>query len=148
MGKSTDAAFATIPPIARTFVMMFICGMIHWSFSICEDLIASKKFGIAIAQVAHPEDRLVVVGDYESANSLNFYQPLNVEVLDGLAYALIPGMKFPDSPKIVLTRQEFDAVWKSEIRVFALIPDSRIGELKSGGIEMMRVLHRSLIRNH
>jgi 4-amino-4-deoxy-L-arabinose transferase-like glycosyltransferase len=134
--------------ICLAVVMMLICGMIHWSFAICEDLIASKKFGVAIAQASQPGDRLVVVGDYESANSLNFYQPLNVEVFDGLAYALIPGMKFADSPKIVLTKLEFDAAWQSETRVFALIPHSRIGELEPGGAEIMRVLHRSLVRNH
>jgi 4-amino-4-deoxy-L-arabinose transferase-like glycosyltransferase len=134
--------------ICLAVVMMLLCGMIHWSFAICEDLIASKKFGVAIAQAAQPGDRLVVVGDYESANSLNFYQPLNVEVVDGQAYALIPGMKFPDAPKIILTKQEFAAAWQSETRIFALIPNTRISEIKPAGVEMIRVLHRSLVRNH
>jgi hypothetical protein len=129
-------------------VMMVICGMIHWSFSLCEDLISSKRFAVAVAQAARPGDRLVVVGDYESANSLNFYQPLHVEVFDGLAYALIPGMKFSHAPKIVLTKQEFWAAWRSDTRVFALIPHSRINELNPSGTEMLRVLHRVLVRNH
>ena len=129
-------------------VMMIICGLINWSFSICEDLISSKKFAVAVAQSARPRDRLVVVGDYESANSLSFYQPLHIEVFDGLAYALIPGMKYPDAPKTVLTKQGFIDAWRSDARVFALIPASRIGELNPAGTEMLRILHRALIRNH
>jgi 4-amino-4-deoxy-L-arabinose transferase-like glycosyltransferase len=134
--------------ICLSAVMMLLCGMIHWSFAICEDLIASKKFGLTIAQVARPGDRLVVVGDYESANSLNFYQPLKVEVFDGLAYALIPGMKFADAPKVILTKQEFESAWQSQARVFALVPNARIGELNPRGTEIVHVLHRSLICNH
>jgi hypothetical protein len=128
-------------------VMMAVCGMIHWSFAICEDLISSKRFAVAIARAAQPRDRLVVVDDYETANSLSFYQPLHVEVFDGLAYALVPGMKYPDAPKIVLTREEFSAAWQSERRVFALVPKARIGELNPPGIQMMQVLHRVLVRN-
>ena len=129
-------------------VMMTVCGMIHWSFAICEDLISSKGFAVAISRTARPGDRLVVVDDYEAANSLSFYQPLPVEVFDGLAYALVPGMKYPDAPKIVLTRAEFSAAWQSERRVFALVPKARIGELNPPGTQMMQVLHRVLVRNH
>jgi hypothetical protein len=128
--------------------MVVICGMIHWSLSICEDLISSKRFAIAVAQRAHPGDRLIVAGDYESANSLNFYQPLHVEVFEGLAYALVPGMKYPDAPGVVLTKQEFVAAWQSETRVFALIPKIQRNELNPAGIEMMHILHRVLVRNH
>ncbi|MBN2242913.1 MAG: glycosyltransferase family 39 protein [Acidobacteria bacterium] len=128
--------------------MAVVCGMAHWSLNICEDLISSKKFGVAIARSAGPADRVVVVGDYESANSLNFYQPLPVEVVDGTAYALIPGMKFPDSPRVVLTGEEFRSAWLSSRRVFALVPESRVGELQPEGHEMMRVLDRVLVRNH
>lgn len=133
--------------VCTAAVMAAVCCMIHWSLAICEDLISSKKFGLAVAQVARPGDRLIVVGDYESANSLNFYQPLHVEVFDGLAYALVPGMKYPDAPRIVLSRQEFEAAWQSETRVFALIPKSRIGETRPAGIVMLQILHRALVRN-
>jgi hypothetical protein len=98
--------------------------------------------------VARPGDRLVVVGDYESANSLGFYQPLPVEVFDGLAYALIPGMKYADSPEIVLTAREFIAAWNSPARVLALAPKTRLDELKLHGIVIKEVLDRVLFRNH
>jgi 4-amino-4-deoxy-L-arabinose transferase-like glycosyltransferase len=129
-------------------VMMIVCGMIHWSLMICEDVISSKKFALAVAREARPGDHLVVVGDYESANSLNFYTPLHVEVFNGVAYALIPGMKYQDAPRVLLSRQQFEAAWRSGSRVFALVPKAQIGELKLGGAEVLEVLDRELVRNH
>jgi hypothetical protein len=129
-------------------VMMVLCGAIHWSLNVCEDLISSKKFAMAVAQEARSGDRLVVVDDYESANSLNFYEPLGVEVFSGTAYALIPGMKYLDAPKIVLSRQEFQSAWQSPNHTFVVIPKSRLAELNLGGVKMLSLLHRVLIRNH
>jgi 4-amino-4-deoxy-L-arabinose transferase-like glycosyltransferase len=129
-------------------VMMVICGTIHWSLNICEDLISSKEFAMAVAREARPGDRLVVVDDYESANSLNFYEPLPVEVFSGMAYALIPGMKYPDAPKIVLTRQEFQSAWQSSCRIFAIVSKNRWSDMKPSGVEMRSLMHRVLIRNH
>jgi hypothetical protein len=127
--------------------MMAVCGMTHWSMHICEDLISSKKFALAVAREAKPGDRLIVADDYESANSLNFYQPLRVEIVGGQAYALIPGMKFPDTPKIVMTLPEFQAAWHSTGRIFALLPETRKDEWNLEGTEMQRVLGRVLLRN-
>jgi 4-amino-4-deoxy-L-arabinose transferase-like glycosyltransferase len=129
-------------------VMMVVCSAAHWSLNICEDLISSKKFAVSIANEARDGDRLVVMGDYESANSLNFYEPLPVEICDGIAYALVPGMKYSDAPKVLMTNQEFQSAWMSSRRVFVLIPKSRVRELNPGGIEMAGVLHRVLIKNH
>jgi 4-amino-4-deoxy-L-arabinose transferase-like glycosyltransferase len=128
--------------------MMVVCGMIHWSLNICEDLISSKKFAMAVAQEARPGDRLIVVDDYESANSLSFYEPLPVEIFSGMAYALIPGMKYPDAPKIVLTQQEFQSAWQSPRRTFAVVSRKTSVELNLGGVEMRSLLHRVLVRNH
>ncbi len=134
--------------VSVALVMAILCGMTHWSLVICEDMISSKRFALAVAQAARPGDRLVVAGDYESANSLNFYEPLRVEVYDGVAYALIPGMKFKDAPQIVLTRPDFEAGWRGPERVFALLPRTRLAELKPAGIPMLQVLDRVLVRNH
>jgi 4-amino-4-deoxy-L-arabinose transferase-like glycosyltransferase len=129
-------------------VMIVICGTIHWSLNVCEDLISSKKFAMAVAREVRPGDRIVVVDDYESANSLNFYEPLPVEVFSGTAYALVPGMKYPDAPKIVLTLQEFQSAWRSPQRIFAIVSRNRLSVIKPGGVEMLNLLHRVLIRNH
>ena len=128
-------------------VMIVACGMIQWSLVICEEMISSKEFGLAVAREARPGDHVVVVGDFESANSLGFYQPLHVEVVDGVAYSLIPGMKFPDAPRIVLTATEFETLWRSGNRVYALLPRARLVEMNLGGTEILRVLDRVLVRN-
>jgi 4-amino-4-deoxy-L-arabinose transferase-like glycosyltransferase len=128
--------------------MAVVCLMIHWSLVICEDMISSKRFALEVARAAPPDARLIVAGDYESANSLNFYTPLQVQVFNGVAYALIPGMKFPDAPKIVLTQQEFETAWRSPARVFALVPDAFRSGSRLGGRELLRVLDRVLISNH
>jgi 4-amino-4-deoxy-L-arabinose transferase-like glycosyltransferase len=134
--------------ICLAAAMMAVFGAAHWSLHICEDLISSKKFATAIATEARPGDRLVVMGDYEEANSLDFYEPLRVEICDGMAYALIPGMRYPDAPKLVVTRQEFESAWASAGRIFALVPKSKANELNPRGTEVINVLHRVLIRNH
>ncbi len=128
--------------------MMVACWMVHWSLIICEDLISSRKFALAVAREARPGDHLVVLGDFESANSLTFYQPLPLQVCDGVAYSLIPGMKYPDAPQILLSREEFSALWKDRGRVYALIPKARLGELDPGGMEILRVTDRVLVRNN
>jgi hypothetical protein len=123
-------------------VTAVIFGMTHWSLRICEDLISSKKFAQAVEREAHTGDRLVVVGDYEAANSLNFYQSLQVEVVDGVAPT------FPGDPGVVLTKREYLAVWRSSERVFVLAPVERIEEFAPEGAKVIRVLHRVLARNH
>lgn len=132
--------------VAAVMIVVFMAA--HWSLNICEDLISSKKFAAFIAAQARVGDRLVVMGDYESANSLNFYEPLPVEICDGIAYALIPGLKYPDSPDILMTKQEFQSVWASNRRTFVLIPKDKAKELSPGGIELISILHRVLVKNH
>jgi 4-amino-4-deoxy-L-arabinose transferase-like glycosyltransferase len=129
-------------------VMAVIFCMTHWSLILCEDMISSRKFALAIAGEEQPGDRVVIIGDYESANSMSFYQPLPVQVFEGVAYALIPGMKLSNAPKIVLNPQEFQSVWTSAVRVFALVPKSRRKELVPEGIAITAALHRVLVKNH
>jgi len=134
--------------ISLAAVMFVVCGMVQWSLIICEDMVSSKKFGLAIAREARPGDHVVVGGDFEASNSICFYEPLNVEVLDGVSFSLIPGMRFPDAPRVVLTTKQFDELWRSKTRVFALLPKAKLDEMKLGGTEMLQVLDRVLVRNH
>jgi 4-amino-4-deoxy-L-arabinose transferase-like glycosyltransferase len=133
--------------LAVAAVMVVFCGAVQWSLTVCEDLISSKRFGRAVAREARPGDHLVVVGDYESANSVSFYQPLHVEVVGGVAYALVPGMKYPDAPRVVLTRAELEALWWGAGRVFALVPRARLGEWALGGTEIAAGPDRVLVRS-
>ncbi len=133
--------------LAVAAVMVVFCAAVQWSLVVCDDLISSKKFGAAVAREARPGDHLVVVGDYESANSLSFYQPLHVEVFGGVAYALVPGMKYPDAPRVVLTKAELEALWRGPGRVFALVPRDRLGEWGLGGTEIAAGPDRVLVRS-
>jgi 4-amino-4-deoxy-L-arabinose transferase-like glycosyltransferase len=133
--------------LSVTAGMLVLCAMTQWSLVLCEDLISSRKFGLAVAREARPGDHLVVLGDYESANSISFYQPLLVQVSDGVAYSLAPGMKFPDAPRIELPVGEFRALWQAGERVFVLLPKTRMSELNPAGIRVLEVLDRALVRN-
>jgi 4-amino-4-deoxy-L-arabinose transferase-like glycosyltransferase len=133
--------------LAVAAAMMVFCAAVQWSLVVCDDLISSKRFGVAVAREARPGDHLVVIGDYESANSLSFYQPLHVEVVGGVAYALVPGLKYPDAPRIVLTRAELDALWQGPARVFALVPRARLADWGLGGTEIAAGPDRVLVRS-
>ena len=128
-------------------VMVVFCAAVQWSLTVCEELISSRRFGLAVAREARPGDHLVVVGDYESANSLAFYQPLHVEVFDGVAYALVPGLKYSDAPRVVLTRAQLEALWQGPGRAFALVPRARLGEWSLGGTEIVAGPDRVLVRS-
>jgi 4-amino-4-deoxy-L-arabinose transferase-like glycosyltransferase len=128
--------------------MVVVCAMVQWSLVICEDLISSKKFAHSLSAQARPGDRLVVFGDFESANSMTFYQPLHMEICGGVAYSLIPGMKYPDAPHIVLAPAEFESLWKGRERVFALMPKTRLPGIVPRGVQVLEVADRVLIRNH
>jgi 4-amino-4-deoxy-L-arabinose transferase-like glycosyltransferase len=143
--ETRERRLAAVVSVAS--VMMAFCLTTQWSLVICEDLVSSKRFALAVAREARAGDHLVVVGDYESANSLSFYQPLRVEVYGGLAYALIPGLKYADAPQVVLTRARLEALWQGSGRVFALVPQARRAEFGLDGPELLRVLDRVLIRN-
>jgi 4-amino-4-deoxy-L-arabinose transferase-like glycosyltransferase len=134
--------------LSIAMVMLILCGMIHWSLVICDDMISSRKFALAIVRQAQAGDRIVIADDYESANSISFYTPMRVEIFGGAAYALVPGMKYPDAPKIILTKEEFLSAWQSNRRMFVLTPKERIPELNPDGIVVMDLLHRVLIKNH
>ena len=83
---------------------------------------------------ARPGDRLVVMGDYESANSLNFYQPLHVEVFDGVAYFLDPGDEIPGRAAGRYDAGGIRRRLEVAARVFALVPLARLGDLDPGGV--------------
>jgi hypothetical protein len=81
-------------------------------------------------QVYRPGDRAVVLGDFETANSVNFYSPVILQVYKGSAALLQWGMRYPDAPKIVLSKAAFDEQWKGSGRTFLLSPEDQIPALE------------------
>ncbi|MCP5109284.1 MAG: hypothetical protein GY953_00455, partial [bacterium] len=98
-------------------MVVFQLSAVH-SLRICEDLVSSKSFGVALAQIAEPGDKVVVVGDYETANSINFYAPVQLLVCEGGAASLGPGLGYPDAPRLVVTIEEVRTLWRSGERAY------------------------------
>jgi hypothetical protein len=72
---------------------------------------------------------VVIVGDYESANSISFYAPVQLLVYTGSAPSLEQGLKYEDAPKMILGGEALDTLWKSTERVFLLCAREKLSEL-------------------
>jgi 4-amino-4-deoxy-L-arabinose transferase-like glycosyltransferase len=105
-----------------------------------EDVISSRRFGRLLAQVARPDDTLVVIGDYETANSINFYAPVQIRVFGGTALVLDWGLRFADAPRVVLSRSDLEERWMSSERCYLLVPDARKSDLS---LELSHPLYQS-----
>lgn len=116
------------------------------SLGICEDAISSRQFGRELNRLYRPGDTAITFGDYEAANSLNFYAPMPLEVVEGTAAVLSWGLRYPDAPRRVLSRTEFESRWKGPTRIFLLVPDTRLPGLHlNRSYEVMRSGGRTLI---
>jgi hypothetical protein len=54
-------------------------------------------------QLYRPGDGAIIFGDFETANSLNFYSPLKIEIYQGTAALLEWGLRYPDAPACILS---------------------------------------------
>ena len=129
-------------------MMAGFCLMAYRSLGVCEEAISSRQFGMAIANLYLKGDRVVTFGDFEAANSLNFYTPTPLEMYGGTAAVLSWGLQYPDAPHRILTRTDFDSRWNGDGRVFLLIPDNKVPTLGlPHGYEIMRSAGRTLLCN-
>jgi 4-amino-4-deoxy-L-arabinose transferase-like glycosyltransferase len=101
-------------------VMLVFALATHASLGICEPAISSSAFGRVLALRAGPGDHVVVQGDYESANSVAFYAPVSIEVVDGAAPTLAAGLAYADAPRLVLSRGGLAALWRGPTRTFVI----------------------------
>ena len=102
------------------------------SFGVCEEILSSKQFGQKLNQLYRPGDYAIVIGDYETANSLNFYVPAPLEVYGGTAAVLQWGLRYPDAPRRILTRAKLNEMWDGPQRVFILAANDQTGSLQLG----------------
>jgi 4-amino-4-deoxy-L-arabinose transferase-like glycosyltransferase len=114
------------PPLALAGAMIAFGYLAHRSLGICEDVISSKRFGLAAGKVGRGGDHLVVDGDYETANSMNFYQPLLLEIVEGSAPTLEDGLRYPDAPRLLLSLRELQSGWGSGEGYCLLAPEERL----------------------
>ena len=99
------------------------------SIRICEDILSSKHFGVELARLYQPGDSLVVVGDFETANSVNFYSSTPLLVYQGTAALIEIGSRYPDAPEVVISATRLQQRWNGSDRTFLLVPDSEVEAL-------------------
>ena len=118
--------------------LFFVCA--YKSLCALEDSLSSKQFGLELARLYHPDDYVVTFGDFEAANSINFYSPVLLKVYDGTAAVLDWGRQYPDAPQLILSKDDFESHWNSARRTFLLIPDWQI--------ETMNLKNSNLVLRH
>jgi 4-amino-4-deoxy-L-arabinose transferase-like glycosyltransferase len=118
-------------------MMAAFCLFAFKSLRVVEDALSSKQFGLALARLYKPGDCAVTLGDFEAANSINFYSPVLLEVYRGTAAVLDWGLRYPDAPQLILSKSDFELRWNGARRTFLLLPD--------GQIDALHLNHRSLV---
>jgi len=130
-------------------ILALSCGMLafgylaHQSLGICEEVVSSKRFGLAAGKICRLGDHLVVDGDYETANSMNFYQPLPLQVVEGSAPTLQDGLRYPDAPRLLLSLPDLERGWRSGEHYCLLAPEERLSGL---GLSPAHVVTRGMGR--
>jgi 4-amino-4-deoxy-L-arabinose transferase-like glycosyltransferase len=102
----------------------------HLGLQTFAPVLTSAQLAHAIAPQVHPQDLIVIHGEYESASTLGFYlqrpgprsepssanQPIHI--LEGHSSNLWYGSFFPDSPPLFETPQSIAKKWASPQRIF------------------------------
>jgi 4-amino-4-deoxy-L-arabinose transferase-like glycosyltransferase len=117
--------------------MMIFCVLAFRSLGFCEEILSSRQFGERLNALSRTGDRVIVVGDFETANSLNFYCDIPLEIYMGTAAVLDWGLRYPDAPRRILSEDDFASRWASQRRIFVLMPDSRL--------EILRLEHACVV---
>ncbi len=115
---------------ALTAGMMVFGGAAAYSIRAAEPVVSSKPFGLVLASQARPEDLVAVFGDYETANSVNFYAPVLLHVCEGDAPSLAAGLRYPDAPRLLMEREELLARWRQPGRTWLIVRAARVAELR------------------
>jgi hypothetical protein len=122
--------------------------MAHASLRTCEDIVSSKRFGVALAAAgARADDHVVVTSDFETANSVRFYAAPPLEMLGGEAPALADGLRDPDAPRRLLTGTDVESLWKRAGLTCVLGAPARLPPCAHGGFEWARSIDRLLVCN-
>ena len=133
---------------ALSAMMIVFCFCAFRSLELCQDILSSRQFGRKLMELRQPGDCVVVVGDFETANSVNFYVPIPLQVYAGTAALLDWGLRYPDAPNRILTRKDLDSRWNSFSRTFLIVPDDRVAALgMTHACVAMRSAGRTLLCN-
>jgi len=134
--------------LAMNLTMAGFCFFAWQSLGICEGFISSRQFGQKLNELYRPGDAAVVLGDFETANSINFYAPVPLYIYNGSADLLRLGMSYPDAPQMLLTPASFVNIWEGNSRTFLLAPEDRLPSLGlQSAWPVLRSYGRVLISN-
>lgn len=139
---------ASLRVLAVTMLCFLIIAVL--SLRICDPLLSSRQFGLALKPIAGPGDQVVIFGDFETANSINFYAPaVRLLIFGGGAPSIEAGLHYPDAPKLIIDSTDLNALWKSNERVYAIGPSSKVHEAKlTPQHDILETDGRLLISNH
>jgi 4-amino-4-deoxy-L-arabinose transferase-like glycosyltransferase len=91
----------------------------HLGLQTFAPVLSSQQLAAAIAPHLHPDDLIVLHGEYEAGSTLGFYLKRNdLHIWDGRSSNLWYGSFFPDAPKIFETNATIAAKWLSPQRIF------------------------------
>jgi 4-amino-4-deoxy-L-arabinose transferase-like glycosyltransferase len=96
----------------------------HLGLQIFSPVLSSKALADAIAPQLHPQDLIILHGEYEAGSTLGFYlkrpapggEPIHI--CEGRSSNLWYGSFFPDAPRIFETRQSVEQKWHGPQRIF------------------------------
>jgi 4-amino-4-deoxy-L-arabinose transferase-like glycosyltransferase len=111
---------------ALSGMMAAFCLFAYQSLGVCEEGLSSRQFGRVLSSIYQPGDTAITVGDFEAANSMNFYSPIPLEIYQGTAAVLEWGSRYPDAPRRILSRADFELRWRGMQRTFLLVPDGKV----------------------
>jgi 4-amino-4-deoxy-L-arabinose transferase-like glycosyltransferase len=126
--------------VLLNLMMAVFCLFAFKSLGITEEILSSRQFGRELHRLYHPDHTVVILGDYETANSINFYSPHILHVYEGSAALLEWGRGYPDAPELMIDADQLENRWQLPGRVFLLAPEDRIHDL---GLQPMHTILRS-----
>jgi len=99
-------------------MMVVLLACVRIAFGIFSPILSSRDLAMAIRERYRPGDRIVVIGLYENASSLNFYTGIPLHSLRVPGGNMWYGTQFPGAPRVFETQASFVEMWKGPQRVF------------------------------
>jgi 4-amino-4-deoxy-L-arabinose transferase-like glycosyltransferase len=104
--------------VALVAMMVAVLSCVWIAFGVFSPILSSKDLAMAIREQYRPGDRIVVIGLYENASTLNFYTGIPLHSLRAPGGNMWYGTQFPGAPRVFETQASFVEMWNGPQRVF------------------------------
>jgi hypothetical protein len=125
---------------ALVAMMVVVLACVRIAFGIFSPILSSMDLAMAIREQYRPGDRIVVIGLYENASTLNFYTGIPLHSLRAPGGNMWYGTQFPGAPRVFETQASFVEMWKGPQRVFLWAEENAPAALR--GLESYVVAQR------